>query len=206
MLELRFARVAAQLQLHFIARQGLNPLRHLQKDTIHPLDDSSCLNNPGDVEMTSNCGGMHAALLATLTGSEAKMAMEQWPRHTDAAIQAADPPTTPICEARDVALCHLQNSFKIPRRNILEPKWLRDMKSARKTSSLPPTKTLPVCDAHTAALCSPLQEIVRVNDFRLPHRLQELHLVPLGLLRRFRFARIRLDALGAKSYTTTAYR
>ena len=36
-LVLRFARVVAQLQLHFIAKQGLNPLRHLQKDSIHPL-------------------------------------------------------------------------------------------------------------------------------------------------------------------------
>ena len=55
---------------------------------------------------------MLAALLATLTVAEAKVAkvaLELWSRHAGATIQAADalrgvPPTTPICDARDVAM------------------------------------------------------------------------------------------------------
>ena len=42
------------------------------------------------------------------------------------------------------------------------------------------------------------QRIVSVNDFRLPIRLQELLQAPLCFLRRFCFARIRLDPLGGQ--------
>ena len=42
------------------------------------------------------------------------------------------------------------------------------------------------------------QGIVNVNDFRLPIRLQELLQAPVGFLRSFCFARIRLDLLGGQ--------
>ena len=42
------------------------------------------------------------------------------------------------------------------------------------------------------------QEIVTVNDFRLPFWLQELLQAPFGFLRSFCFARIRLDPLGSQ--------
>ena len=42
------------------------------------------------------------------------------------------------------------------------------------------------------------QGIVSVHDFRLPIRLQELMQAPLCFLRRFCFARIRLDPLGGQ--------
>ena len=42
------------------------------------------------------------------------------------------------------------------------------------------------------------QGIVSVNDFRLPIRLQELLQTPLGFLRSFCFARIRLDPLSSQ--------
>ena len=43
-----------------------------------------------------------------------------------------------------------------------------------------------------------IPRIVSVNDFRLPIRLQELLQAPLCFLRRFCFARIRLDPLGGQ--------
>ena len=46
--------------------------------------------------------------------------------------------------------------------------------------------------------CAKFQGIVRVNDFRLPIRLQELSQPPLCFLRSFCFARIRLDPLGGQ--------
>ena len=46
--------------------------------------------------------------------------------------------------------------------------------------------------------CAKFQEIVSVNDFRLPTRLQELLQAPSCFLRSFCFARIRLDPPGGQ--------
>ena len=44
--------------------------------------------------------------------------------------------------------------FKTAHRIVLDPKW-QDIICTQDHTHTPPTKTLPVCDSHTATLCSP---------------------------------------------------
>ena len=72
-------------------------------------------------------------------------------------------------------------SFKIARRLVLDQNG-NNMKSARKTTSLPPTKTMQVCASHTSALCSSSQSC---SESRPPTQIMESLFVKAAELKRF---------------------
>ena len=125
---------------------------------------------------------------------------------------SCNPSCCSVCEAREDSHGNRNLLSKLRAGSFLT-KMATSTRSARKTTSLPPTKPLPVCASHTSALCSP--QIVRDARHSCSTPLEllpstacgvEQHSLRQPLLREYRNTGTVCDGVGAHqaSPVTTA--